>query len=344
MKNNKTWKMLLIILMVIVVAVIIGITMYNNSDAVRLRKQLDLGQKYLSEMNYEKAVMAFNQAIEIDPRSADAYLGLADAYLGLGDKEAALAALEAGYEATGDERLKERIDEMKVVEDSENVLEVVKDDEEIVERIFEIHKFIQEETTIGWLASTDEYHYLTYDQIEMAYRPLAEELEMYLEQVHGEWEVYAWRDLENLYCYLGEMEKCLETHRKGCEAEGLESLKLYYNDNYLFDEYGRHVGYGDGDTITYGEGYRALTWDNPHISNHSEYEYDSLGRISRIQVSSTNTSEYSYEYQSDNSVVITVVTVWDNGDETSGTCTITYNEYGFIVDRTEWQPATEKYR
>ncbi len=110
MKTKKIWP---IILIVIIIAIAAGVIIFNSTDTARFRKQLNLGQRYLSEMNYEEAVVAFNQAIEIDPRSVDAYLGLADAYIGLGDEEAALAALKKGYEATGDERLKARIDEME---------------------------------------------------------------------------------------------------------------------------------------------------------------------------------------------------------------------------------------
>lgn len=110
MKCKKIWP---IILIVIIIAVAAGVIIFNSTDGARFRKQLNLGQRYLSEMNYEEAVVAFNQAIEINPRNADAYLGLADAYLGLGDEEAAFAALKKGYEATGDERLKARIDEME---------------------------------------------------------------------------------------------------------------------------------------------------------------------------------------------------------------------------------------
>lgn len=67
----------------------------------------------MDELDYGQAVVAFHKAIEIEPRNVDAYLGLADAYLGMGDEETTLAALEAGYETTGDERLQERIDEMR---------------------------------------------------------------------------------------------------------------------------------------------------------------------------------------------------------------------------------------
>lgn len=42
---------------------------------------LDLGIKYLSEGNYEEAIIAFTAAIDIDPNNTDAYLGRARTYV-----------------------------------------------------------------------------------------------------------------------------------------------------------------------------------------------------------------------------------------------------------------------
>ena len=38
------------------------------------QEQYDLGIRYLSEGNYEEAIIAFTAAIEIDPKQVDAYL------------------------------------------------------------------------------------------------------------------------------------------------------------------------------------------------------------------------------------------------------------------------------
>ena len=69
------------------------------------QEQYDLGVRYLSEGNYEEAIIAFTAAIEIEPKRAEAYRGLADAYIGMGDYEMADATLQEGYEITGDETL-----------------------------------------------------------------------------------------------------------------------------------------------------------------------------------------------------------------------------------------------
>ena len=69
------------------------------------QEQYDLGVKYLSEGNYEEAIVAFTAAIEIDPKRPEAYLKAAEAYEAMGDYEAAADILEKGYLETGDERL-----------------------------------------------------------------------------------------------------------------------------------------------------------------------------------------------------------------------------------------------
>lgn len=53
-----------------------------KSQAERLQEQLDLGQKYLMELNYAEAILAFTDAIEIDPENIPAYMGRAEAYRG----------------------------------------------------------------------------------------------------------------------------------------------------------------------------------------------------------------------------------------------------------------------
>lgn len=91
---------------------------FSSGRKSELQKQLDLGERYLSEMNYEEAVVAFERAIELEPKSVDAYIGLADAYLGLGDADAAIAALQEGYELTQDERLSELLEELMETEEN----------------------------------------------------------------------------------------------------------------------------------------------------------------------------------------------------------------------------------
>ena len=54
-----------------------------SSQQTKYQEQYDLGIKYLSEGNYEEAIIAFKQAIEIDAKQAAAYVGCGDSYVGL---------------------------------------------------------------------------------------------------------------------------------------------------------------------------------------------------------------------------------------------------------------------
>lgn len=62
------------------------------------QEQYDLGVKYLSDGNYEEAIIAFTAAIEIDPKRPEAYLGRGGAYMGRGSDEENLTAAFADYE------------------------------------------------------------------------------------------------------------------------------------------------------------------------------------------------------------------------------------------------------
>ena len=91
----------------------------GQTDGTQLawQEQYDLGMRYLTESNYEEAVLAFTAAIEIDPRHADTYVYLVQAHLSAGNVEAAEAARIQGYEATGDVRLSQSIDDGWIVYD-----------------------------------------------------------------------------------------------------------------------------------------------------------------------------------------------------------------------------------
>lgn len=68
------------------------------SHAPTWQEQYDLGVRYLSEGNYEEAIIAFTAAIEIDSKRAPAYVGRGDAYVKFGETQENLTAARADYE------------------------------------------------------------------------------------------------------------------------------------------------------------------------------------------------------------------------------------------------------
>ena len=67
----------------LVLALVLTLTLAACGDSsAEWQEQYDLGQKYLTEGNYEEAILAFTAAIKIDPKQPLAYVGRGDAYLG----------------------------------------------------------------------------------------------------------------------------------------------------------------------------------------------------------------------------------------------------------------------
>ena len=62
------------------------------------QEQYDLGVRYLSEGNYEEAIIAFTAAIDIDPKRPEAYVGRGDAYWAQEDAASAQADYAAALE------------------------------------------------------------------------------------------------------------------------------------------------------------------------------------------------------------------------------------------------------
>ena len=95
----------------------------SNIPANRLSRHMHAAERYMAEMNYERAVIEYQRVLEIDPMNVDAILGLADAYIGLGDVEKAIEVLRDSLERTGDERIRTRLDELEKEEEAPVSLE-----------------------------------------------------------------------------------------------------------------------------------------------------------------------------------------------------------------------------
>ena len=78
-KKKKKWLLPAIIAVIVVVAAVATAAIYNL-PANRLNRQLALAEKYMSELNYEAAILAYKAAIEIDPKNVEAYHGAVEAY------------------------------------------------------------------------------------------------------------------------------------------------------------------------------------------------------------------------------------------------------------------------
>ena len=117
------------------------------------QEQYDLGMRYLTESNYEEAILAFTAAIEIDPNQPDAYVYLIQTYLATGDVEKAEATRLQGYEATGNIRLGQSVSSGWIIYDDNIPFE-----QRITYRLFDALSAEQQKAIQALLAAiqTDE--------------------------------------------------------------------------------------------------------------------------------------------------------------------------------------------
>ncbi|MGE5458826.1 MAG: tetratricopeptide repeat protein, partial [Methanobacterium sp.] len=73
-----------------------GFFWWSQGSAGRAQEKMDLAVKYISQNNFEKAILSYNEAIKIDPKAADAYMGLAKVYTLQGQYDQARSTYEQG--------------------------------------------------------------------------------------------------------------------------------------------------------------------------------------------------------------------------------------------------------
>ena len=105
-------------------ALILLLTACAQNTEAQWQEQYDLGVRYLSDGNYEEAIIAFTAAIEIDPKQPDAYMGASEAYMAMGDTEAAISILEEGFTETNSEEIRDKLDEIMPANNSTDGEEV----------------------------------------------------------------------------------------------------------------------------------------------------------------------------------------------------------------------------
>lgn len=138
-KTRENKRMAIAAICMILIALLLVMILASSGFGQRkLNGLLDLGRKYLEEMNYEDAVLVFDEAIAIDPKCAQAYLGKAKAQYALGQIDEAVTTLCEGIEQVGDddstmleEFLQQILDELSAVTAQEG--EIIEAEETVVE-------------------------------------------------------------------------------------------------------------------------------------------------------------------------------------------------------------------
>ena len=224
---------------IIIAAVLILFLRPGSSEQDAWQEQYDLGEQYLTEENYEQAVVAFTAAIEIDDQETDAYMGRAEAYTALGEEDDLDAALSdydtvitlestktQAYIKAADIYVTYLSEYESAQEILEKGLEANPDDEELTETLEEVEELIEEESLTG-------VYQAFYDQLAA----LTETYGVFEEEQSGTMQAYddQWFDPEGvLGAAVADLDADGALEMLVCIAEECE----HYDGTGLYDNYG----------------------------------------------------------------------------------------------------------
>lgn len=98
-------KRILSLILCVVIALSLLASCTQSEQPLTVAELLDLGEKYLFELNYEQALVQFLKVIEVEPMNVRAYLGGTDAYLHLDRIQDTVDCLTAGIDTTDNKNL-----------------------------------------------------------------------------------------------------------------------------------------------------------------------------------------------------------------------------------------------
>lgn len=358
--DSKKKKVTILFAFIIVISIVGVVVFVGGNSGRELKKQLDLGHKYLTELDYEQAIASFKAAIAIDPMNEEAYLGMADAYLGKGDLEDAKAVLGDAikmFEENGldTSKLQEKLDEIQNEIDRIAEEEKAKEEQEFMLSLTGLKDAVEGACGQSGFAF-DAY---TWEQRKELCHPLIKKVEeciayceerhlevVYIPSDNGETTPFHIREMYDrvrfMYLRCGEMDTCYEAQKR--IAERFETPEIL-NDGYevydsVLDKYGRAISHHSTDP-NFGELYDVWTYFNGNLlagmetsndmsSSSSATEYDDEGRqIKHTTVFSDGASIVStYVYEGD---AVIVRTTHSNGEKNEQALQI--NVYGYAYYR-----------
>lgn len=130
-----------ILVLIVLIVVIFATTIGKQNKIIKL---LDLGDKYLDEMDYEQARVYYQQVIDISPKNLDAYEKISEVYLLMGNYEDAVEIMEEAYDKVDNKEAHRSLKEVeKVAEEMERL--------KLQEEAFE--EFLNGERTVSYTSA-----------------------------------------------------------------------------------------------------------------------------------------------------------------------------------------------
>lgn len=111
MDRKKSLVIIVIVLVLLLCCLgIIGVLLIKNKESTEYDKFITTATRYYDAGDYDNAIVAYKEALEINDSDEDAYIGIAEAYYHKNDISTALKYLEAGYKKTKSNKIKNMIE------------------------------------------------------------------------------------------------------------------------------------------------------------------------------------------------------------------------------------------
>ncbi len=311
MKQKKKLLTIIAISIFVIVLIAVAIITMSKNDKSGIKEQLDMGQTYLDELQYEQALASYMAVLEIEPNNVDAYMGIVEAYMGMGDTENALKYAKEGYEVTGAERLAERV---KILERQQE------------ENLPQTETEAQAETTEqrldeGWVLLEE----MNYEEAMQCFWEILEEEPENVEAYLG---------IVEIYIRTSEFDKALEYAQKGYEITGAERLKEKIDmleGSYILDSQGRikkKSNYDDEGNLRWWHIYEYDATDSQTYVT----AYDAEGNVTSELNLISGTDEFTISYVYEASTGIVKRLEYYDMPETNSAKQVYYDENGKVFN------------
>ncbi len=246
-RKQKKWTMCMVGAMVVLIVLAVSFGFYN-APANRVSRRMNLGQKYLEEQKYEQAIVEFNKVIVIDPMNVEAYLYKSEAYIRLNDWQSALETLQIGFDLTGDESLKKKMDslqaqlnqirkeeqrKLEIKQEEKRRIEMERNTPDEVKRLYDVMDSADEDEIVRFVLEND------IGTFKGAYAPSGDTkngivLEMFGEIDWTEFGYTGWRTSYNIY-YGEKVDGSYETQGKWYVIWGMAEHVTDKVEYWLYD-------------------------------------------------------------------------------------------------------------
>ena len=240
---------------------------------------LDLGEKYLLELDYEQAIVQFLAAIEIEPMNPRGYIGVATAYLQQGNVGHAVEVLQSGFA-----QLPDNVDFLNdAIDIYESIIMEVPQNTDAYLGLAEIYIVLgQEEKAITMLQRgliylpNDEKILQRYSEIVIPMYEIRQTLNQEIRASDG---ILLARNEYHQPVFIGSNDRVHKMNRP-FELD-LENVTIDDFD-YLQESYDNRIGYTYGEAQDGRVGGYAQRWEesyrkNQYISFKAYGEWDGLG-------------------------------------------------------------------